>query len=150
MTHGPTTIHDCRVLDLRRVVSPEGNLTPVEGLSDVPFPLERVYYLYDVPGEATRGGHAHRQLQQLVVAVMGAFDIVLHDGRERRTVRLDRAYHGLYVPPMIWRELENFSSGAICMVLASRPYEEPDYIRDIEAFREEKRRAESGGGDAAG
>lgn len=130
----PTIVADCRQLELRRVVSAGGSITPVEGGADVPFPIERVYYLYDVPGGAARGGHAHRALQQLVVAVMGSFDLVLDDGHTRRSVRLDRAYHGLYMPPMIWRELVNFSSGAVCMVLASLPYDERDYLRDYEEF----------------
>jgi dTDP-4-dehydrorhamnose 3,5-epimerase-like enzyme len=111
----------------------------VEGGVDVPFTIERVYYLYDVPGGETRGGHAHLDLQQLVVAVMGSFELVLDDGEERRTIRLDRAYQGVYVPRLIWRELVNFSSGCICMVLASRPYEENDYIRDYSEFLECKR-----------
>lgn len=130
-----TTVADCRLVELPRIVSDTGSITPVEGGVEVPFPIERVYYLYDVPGGETRGGHAHRQLQQLIVAVMGAFELVLDDGTNRRTVRLERAYQGLYVPRLIWRELVNFSSGGICMVLASLPYEEADYIRDYEEFR---------------
>jgi dTDP-4-dehydrorhamnose 3,5-epimerase-like enzyme len=106
----------------------------VEGGSHIPFDIERVYYLYDVPGGAIRGGHAHKQLQQLVVSVMGAFDVILDDGYKRKTVRLDRAYFGLYIPTMIWRELENFSSGGICLVLASLPYDESDYYRDYNEF----------------
>jgi hypothetical protein len=106
----------------------------VEGGSHIPFDIERVYYLYDVPGGAVRGGHAHKQLQQLVVSVMGAFDVILDDGYKRKTVRLDRAYVGLYIPTMIWRELENFSSGGICLVLASLPYDESDYYRDYNEF----------------
>lgn len=131
-----STVHDCRLLSLPRRPSASGSITPVEGGVDVPFDIERVYYLYDVPGGETRGGHAHRDLQQLVVSVMGSFDLVLDDGRERTTVRLDRAYQGIYVPRLIWRELVNFSSGGICMVLASRPYEEADYIRDYSEFLE--------------
>lgn len=127
-------VDDCQVLELRRIASATGSITPVEAGVDVPFAIERVYYLYDVPGGESRGGHAHKQLEQLVVAVMGAFDIVLDDGTNRRTVRLDRAYNGLYIPRMIWRELINFSSGAVCMVLASRPYEESDYFRDYSEF----------------
>src|SRR5262245_51493371 len=117
-----TTVDDCRLIELPRIVS-SGSITPVHGEIDVPFAIERVYYLYDVPAGAVRGGHAHRALQQLIVAPMGAFDLVLDDGTHRRTVRLDRGYLGLYLPPMIWRELTNFSSGAICMVLASQPYD---------------------------
>jgi hypothetical protein len=129
-----TRVAECRVVELPRIASPEGSLTPVVGGVDVPFPIERIYYLYDIPGGETRGGHAHLELQQLIVSVMGAFDLVLDDGVERRTVRLDRAHRGLYVPKMIWRELTNFSSGAICMVLASLPYDEMDYVRDYDDF----------------
>jgi dTDP-4-dehydrorhamnose 3,5-epimerase-like enzyme len=106
----------------------------VEGGNHIPFNIERVYYLYDVPGGAVRGGHAHKQLQQLVVSVMGAFDVVLDDSFKKKTVRLDRAYFGLYIPNMIWRELENFSSGGICLVLASLSYDESDYYRNYDEF----------------
>lgn len=134
-----STIDDCRFVELPRMQSAAGSITPVEGGREVPFAIERVYYLYDVPGGESRGGHAHRALQQLIVSVMGSFDIVLDDGASRKTVRLDRAYQGLYVPRLIWRELINFSSGGICMVLASLPYEEADYIRDYTEFLECKR-----------
>lgn len=134
-----STVDQCRLLDLPRMQSAAGSITPVEGGREVPFSIERVYYLYDVPGGESRGGHAHRALQQLIVSVMGSFDIVLDDGASRKTVRLDRAYQGLYVPRLIWRELINFSSGGICMVLASQPYEEADYIRDYTEFLECKR-----------
>ncbi len=134
-----STVDDCRLLELPRMQSAAGSITPVEGGREVPFAIERVYYLYDVPGGESRGGHAHRALQQLIVSVMGSFDIVLDDGASRKTVRLDRAYQGLYVPRLIWRELINFSSGGICMVLASQPYEEADYIRDYTEFLECKR-----------
>jgi hypothetical protein len=129
------------LLSLPAIPRPQGALTPVEGGADVPFEIARVYYLYDVPGGAQRGGHAHKQLQQLLVSVMGAFDVVLDDGRRRTTVRLDRAYRGLYVPPMIWRELENFSSGAICLALASLPFAEEDYIREHAEFLRQKSRS---------
>jgi len=129
-----STVDDCRLLELPRMQSAAGSITPVEGGREVPFAIERVYYLYDVPGGESRGGHAHRALQQLIVAVMGSFDIVLDDGASRKTVRLDRAYQGLLIRPMVWRELENFSSGAICLVLASEVYLEQDYIRDYQAF----------------
>lgn len=122
------------MLALRRIERPQGNLTPVEAERDVPFALARVYYFYDIPGGETRGGHAHHQLEQVIIAVTGAFDVVLDDGSRRRAFRLDRAYRGLYVPPMIWRELEGFSSGAIGVVLASEPYAEDDYIRDYDRF----------------
>lgn len=133
-----TSLADCRMLELPRIERPQGSLTPVEGESDVPFELARVYYFYDIPGGEARGGHAHVELKQVIVAVMGSFDVVLDDGSERRTFRLERAYHGLYVPPMIWRQLEGFSSGGIGVVLASRPFAEEDYIRDYETFRVRK------------
>jgi dTDP-4-dehydrorhamnose 3,5-epimerase-like enzyme len=128
------SIDDCRILDLPIISNRRGNITPIEGGIHVPFEISRVYYLYDIPGGSTRGGHAHKELQQLIVAVMGAFDVVLDDGHRRKTVHLDRAYYGLYIPTMIWREIENFSSGGICLVLASLPYDESDYFRDYEAF----------------
>ena len=107
-----------------------GSLVALEGEKTVPFTIQRVYYLYDVPGGAERGGHAHKGLQQLIIAMSGSFDVVLDDGREKRRIHLNRSYTGLYVCPMIWRELDNFSSGSVCMVLASNRYDEDDYYRD--------------------
>ena len=129
-----STVDDCRLVELPRISAPEGSITPVEGGSTIPFEIARVYYLYDVVGGASRGGHAHRELEQLFVAAMGGFTVVLDDGRERREVHLNRAYMGLYVPRMIWRELVDFSSGGVCVVLASLPYDESDYIRDHDEF----------------
>lgn len=133
------SIHDCKVANLPRIYDRRGSLTSICRGEHVPFEVVRTYYLYDVPGGASRGGHAHRQLQQLMVSVMGAFDVILDDGSEKRTVRLDRAYHGLYIPPLIWRELVNFSSGAICLVLTSLPYDENEYVRDYEGFLQLRR-----------
>lgn len=127
-------IDDCRTLDLPRIQDPRGNLTFVEGGRHVPFAIERVYYLYDVPGGAERGGHAHKGLQQLIVAMSGSFDVKLDDGRRKATFHLNRSYIGLYVCPMTWREIDNFSSASVCMVLASAPYEVEDYIRDYDEF----------------
>jgi hypothetical protein len=127
-------LDDCRIIDLPRITDPRGNLTFIEGLRHLPFDIARVYYLYDVPGGESRGGHAHRQLEQFVIAMSGSFDVVLDDGTARRTVSLNRSYYGLYMPRMIWRELVNFSSGSVCTVLASRPYEEEDYFRDYDEF----------------
>jgi WxcM-like, C-terminal len=136
-----TTVHDCKLLELPKISRPQGNITPAENCQLIPFDILRVYYLYDVPGGETRGGHAHKELQQLIVSVMGAFDVVLDDGYQRRTVLLNRAYYGLYMPRLIWRELVNFSSGGICLVLASLPYDENEYIRDYDLFLKYKRDA---------
>ena len=129
-----STVHDCKLIELPRMYDRRGSLTPISSSEQIPFDIVRTYYLYDVPGGESRGGHAHRELQQLIVSVMGAFDVELDDGHEKVTYRLDRAYHGLYVPRQIWRELLNFSSGANCLVLASRPYDESEYIRDYNEF----------------
>ena len=128
------TIANCKIVDLPKIADPRGNLTFVEGGSHVPFDIQRVYYLYDVPGGSERGGHAHKGLQQLIVAMSGSFDVVLDDGREKKRYHLNRSYNGLYVCPMIWRELDNFSSGSVCMVLASNRYDEADYYRDYDEF----------------
>jgi hypothetical protein len=124
----------CRVITLPRIKDPRGNLTYIEGGHHVPFDVERVYYLYDVPGGAERGGHAHRDLHQAIIAVSGSFDVILDDGFDCKKFRLSRSYRALYVAPMVWRELKNFSSGSVCLVLASAPYEETDYIRDFDEF----------------
>jgi hypothetical protein len=133
-----SSIDDCNLIDLPIISNRKGNITPIEGSHNIPFPIARVYYLFDVPGGASRGGHAHRELEQLVVSIMGAFDVLLDDGHKRKTIRMDRAYYGLYIPRMIWRELENFSSGAICLVLASLPYDEKDYLRSYDDFLRQK------------
>ena len=127
-------INKCEIIELPKISDPRGNLTFIEGGNHIPFPIERVYYLYDVPGGAERGGHAHKGLQQLIVAMSGSFDVVLDDGREQKRIHLNRSYQGLYVCPMIWRELDNFSSGSVCMVLASNVYDEADYYRDYDQF----------------
>lgn len=128
------SLSDCRIIDLPKISDPRGNLTFIEGANHVPFNISRVYYLYDVPGGAERGGHAHKGLHQLIIAMSGSFDVMLDDGREKRRFHLNRSYFGLYVCPMIWRELDNFSSGSVCMVLASNLYEEDDYYRDYQKF----------------
>jgi len=119
----------CKIVDLPKISDPRGNLTFIESGSHIPFDIERVYYLYDVPGGAERGGHAHKGLSQLIIAMSGSFDVVLDDGEKKKRVHLNRSYNGLYVCPMIWRELDNFSSGSVCMVLASNKYDEDDYYR---------------------
>jgi dTDP-4-dehydrorhamnose 3,5-epimerase-like enzyme len=128
-------VNDCKVLELPAIHAPEGNLTFVEGHRHVPFKIARIYYLYDVPGGAVRGGHAHRSLEQLLIAMSGSFEVLLDDGSERKSVTLNRSYQGLYLTPMIWRELVNFSSGSVCMVLASDYYDEADYFRDYDDFQ---------------
>jgi WxcM-like protein len=129
------SLDDCKIIDLPRINDPRGNLTFIEGTRHVPFEIKRVYYLYDVPGGAERGGHAHRNLHQLIIAMSGSFDVVLNDGTQQKRFHLNRSYFGMYVCPMIWRELDNFSSGSVCMVLASNLYDEADYFRDYQEFR---------------
>ena len=128
------SIKDCNVFELPKIADPRGNLTFIEGNQHVPFDIQRVYYLYDVPGGASRGGHAHKGLQQLIIAMSGSFDVILDDGRNKKRVHLNRSYNGLYICPMIWRELDNFSSGSVCMVLASNKYDESDYFREYDEF----------------
>jgi dTDP-4-dehydrorhamnose 3,5-epimerase-like enzyme len=128
------TIENCKIIDLPKIQDPRGNLTFIEGRQHIPFDIQRVYYLYDVPGGAERGGHAHKGLHQLIIAMSGSFDVLLDDGKDKKRVHLNRSYCGLYVRPMIWRELDNFSSGSVCMVLASNRYDEEDYFRDYGAF----------------
>jgi len=126
----------CTLIDFPRIEDARGNLTFIEGMRHVPFDIKRVYYLYDVPGGATRAAHAHKTLHQLLVAMSGSFDVTLDDGRDRRRFQLNRSYFGLYVPPMIWRDIDNFSSGSVCMALASEYFSEDDYYRDYGDFRE--------------
>jgi WxcM-like, C-terminal len=133
-----TTVFDCTILRLPRIYNPAGNITAINNEKEVPFNIERIYYLFDVPGGEGRGGHAHRELQQLIVAASGSFDIIIDDGNMKRTFHLSRPYTGLYMPAGLWRELDNFSSGSICLVLASTMYDETDYIRDYTEFKEWK------------
>lgn len=122
-------LDDCRLIELPKITDPRGNLTFVEGSHHIPFDIRRIYYLYDVPGGAERGAHAHLDLEQFIIAISGSFDVVLDDGRNKHRFHLNRSYRGLYVHPMMWQNLDNFSSGSVCMVLASRLYEEDNYIR---------------------
>ncbi len=129
-----TTVYDCTIIELDRHHRERGNITVVENHLTVPFDTKRVYYLYDVPGGESRGGHAHRLLHQLIVAASGSFSVTMDDGRNRRRFFLNRPFHGLLVPPGLWRELDDFSSGSVCLVLASHPYDADDYIRDYDQF----------------
>jgi dTDP-4-dehydrorhamnose 3,5-epimerase-like enzyme len=128
------SLEACKIINLPKISDPRGNLTFIEGGRHVPFEIKRVYYLYDVPGGAERGGHAHKALHQLIVAMSGSFDVVLDDGYDKKRIHLNRSYVGLYITPMVWRELDNFSSGSVCMVLASNYYEASDYYRDYGVF----------------
>ena len=129
-----SSIYDCVVLPLNKIHNRAGNITIVEGQTNVPFEIKRVYYLYDIPGGEGRGGHAHKELHQLVVAASGAFDVLMDDGINKKVVTLNRPDYGLLIVPGIWRELMEFSSGAICLVLASHAYDETDYIRQYVNF----------------
>lgn len=129
------SLSDCKFLQMPKISDVRGNLTFIEGGNHVPFEIKRVYYLYDVPGGSDRGAHAHRTLHQFFIAMSGSFDVVLNDGRQEKRFHLNRSYFGLYVTPMMWRHLDNFSSGSVCMVLASERYNEGDYIRDWSEFR---------------
>jgi dTDP-4-dehydrorhamnose 3,5-epimerase-like enzyme len=127
-------IYNCNVIELPKIQNRAGNITALENTLSAPFDIKRVYYLYDVPGGQDRGGHAHKVLEQLVIAVSGAFDVVVNDGVNRKVVHLSKPYIGLHIIPGIWRELRNFSSGAVCLVLASQPYQEDDYVREYTEY----------------
>ncbi len=131
-------IHNCNVVELSKVHRPQGNITIIQNGGHQPFDVKRVYYLYDVPGGSERGGHGHKNLFQLVIAASGSFDVIIDDGQNKKIVQLNRPYYGLLIVPGIWREIINFSSGAICLVLASEKYDERDYIRDYSDFQKYK------------
>jgi glyoxylate utilization-related uncharacterized protein len=128
------SLYDCSIIQFKKIKNRAGNITSIENNVDIPFSVKRIYYLYDVPSGETRGGHAHRDLEQVVFAVSGSFDITIDDGRTKKTVQLNRPDFGLYLPPGIWRDISNFSSGAVCLVLASDKFQEADYIRDYNNF----------------
>ena len=131
-------VETCKLIQLPKISDPRGNLTFIEGGRHIPFDIKRVYYLYDVPGGSERGGHAHKALHQLIIAMSGSFDVILDNGAGiKKRFHLNRSYYGLYVCPMMWRELDNFSSGSVCMVLASNAYSESDYYRDYALFAKE-------------
>lgn len=129
-----SSVYDCTIIELDKHHHEKGNITVVENGLTVPFEVKRTYYLYDIPGGESRGGHAHRELKQLIVAVSGSFTVTLDDGQVKRTFMLNRPYQGLLIVPGIWRTLDDFSSGSVCLVLASHGYEAEDYIRDYEEF----------------
>jgi hypothetical protein len=128
------SLADCHQINLPKIHDPRGNLTFVEANRHVPFEIKRVYFLYDIPGGETRAGHAHKELQQVLVAISGSFDVVLDDGHDKQRIRLDRPYFGLYIYPMTWRVLENFSSGSVCLSIVSAYYAESDYYREYSEF----------------
>ena len=132
-----TTVHECRIVDIRKYTDNRGYLSVIEGGEDIPFEIKRIYYLYMVP-EAARGAHAHKELQQLLIATSGSVDITLDDGHEKKTFHLDRPWKGLLVVPGLWRDLDNFSGGTVLMCLASEKYDEGDYIREYDEFLEYK------------
>lgn len=134
-----TTVYDCSIIEMDQHHHETGNITVVENNKTVPFDIKRAYYLYDIPGGESRGGHAHKDLYQLIVAASGSFTVTLDDGNVKRSFVLNRPYQGLYVVPGIWRTLDDFSSGSVCLVLASENYSESDYIRDYNDFLLSKR-----------
>lgn len=129
-------ISDCKIIELPKITDMRGNLSFIEGGRHIPFDIQRAYYLYDVPGGASRGGHGHKKLYQLMIAISGSFSVLLDDGVQHKTYTLNRPYEGLIICPMIWRELDNFSSGSVCLVMASERYDEEDYYRDYASFIE--------------
>lgn len=128
------TLENCKLIDLPKITDPRGNLSVIEGGIHIPFDIKRVYYLYDVPGGSARAGHGHKELQQLIVAMSGSFDVIVDDGFARKKFHLNRSYYGLYIPKMMWREVDNFSSGGVCLVLASTMYDPLDYYHNYDDF----------------
>ena len=134
-----TTVYDCSMVEMDKHHHETGNITVIENGKTIPFDVKRVYYLYDIPGGESRGAHAHKELKQLIIAASGSFEVTLDDGNVKRTFHLNRPYQGLYIVPGIWRTLDDFSSGSVCLVLASNGYDEGDYIRDYDKFLEFRR-----------
>ena len=132
------SVYDCSIIELKKISDRKGNLTPVYSQLTLPFDIKRVFYLYDIPGGESRGAHAHKECHQFLIAASGAFEVVLDDGKNKRTVQLNRPFYGLHIPPGVWAAEQSFSSGAICLVLASEKYDESDYIRDYQEFLEYK------------
>ncbi|MBN8783696.1 MAG: WxcM-like domain-containing protein [Terrimonas ferruginea] len=129
-------LSEVKLLELPKILDPRGNLSFLQNNDQLPFAVQRVYWIYDVPGGDFRGGHAYRSLQEVIISLSGSFDVVLSDGYEEKKITLNRSYYGLYVPKMIWRQLENFSTNALAFIAADQPYSEQDYIRDFEAFKQ--------------
>lgn len=130
-------LRDCEIIELPRIQDPRGNLTFLESGKHIPFSFSRVFYLYDVPGGANRAGHALKNCEQFLIAMSGSFDVILNDGTDKKIFHMNRSYYGLYIPPMVWREIDNFSSGSVCLVIASHRYDENDYYRSYDAFLKE-------------
>lgn len=130
-----TTVADCNIINLPQIKNRAGNITPVHNSVEIPFDVKRVFYLYDVPGGESRGAHAHKECHQFLIAASGSFEVLLDDGKNQRIVQLNRSYTGLHIPPMIWASEINFSSGSICLVLASELYNEADYIREYSTYQ---------------
>lgn len=127
-------LQDCRIIELPKIQDPRGNLSVIEGNKHIPFEMRRVFYLYDVPGGSERAGHALKSCEQFLIAMSGSFDVILYDGKNNQRFHMNRSYYGLYIPPLIWREIDNFSSGAVCLALASEPYDESGYYREYRDF----------------
>lgn len=130
----PKSVNDCIIVNLPKIIDPRGNLSFIESEKHIPFKIKRTYWIYDVPGGQTRGGHAYARLHEFIVALSGSFDVIIDDGKQKKTFSLNRSYNGLYVPNMLWRSLENFSTNALCMVLASDEYSMHDYIRNYDDY----------------
>lgn len=130
-----STVHDCSIYELPRIQNRSGNITPVHNKKEIPFTVERIFYLYDIPGGIDRGGHAHKECHQFLIAASGSFEVQLDDGKVKKTVLLNQPFRGLHIPPGIWASEVNFSSGAICLVMASHFYDERDYIRNYDKFK---------------
>ena len=129
------TVYNCSLISFPKIEDPRGNLTFIEQIRHIPFEIARVYWIYDVPGGEQRGGHAFRKQQEVIIALSGSFDVMLDDGTAQKIVHLNRAYHGLYVPNLIWRRMQNFSTNAVAYVLANCPYRDDDYVRDYEKYK---------------
>ncbi len=132
------SVYNCSIIELPKITNRAGNITPVNGIDNLPFKVARVFYSYDIPGGESRGAHAHKECHQFLIAASGSFEVVLDDGKNKKTVVLNRPFYGIHVPPGIWASEQNFSSGSICLVLASHKYEESDYIRDYNDFLKSK------------